>query len=395
MTRDPSHLGDAHNFGRRVTFTGARVHKPRTLLWEWLLLSGASPLRTLLDDAIDFLPDLAFTTPDAIGGGEVDRVALDPLSQTVDKARLASIVGRALALFSWLGLADLHWENLALGQDARGRVVFAPLDVELVLADLSMPTETKLLPDADPEVAGICQHACGVRRALRFLGKPVAPALVVGMAAAYLRTLALLDANAPAIAAVFARLPALRDTPIRVLLRGTDEYVRARSGGRAAPPLSPPLLDAEREQLARGDIPYFFRLYGSPAIHWFASADLARVEQLPLRGDVPRLEPLLRVEKGLRSPRRKKLREEGLFAVLGAFDHPSIKGRHEVDDLAVTFRGRTLVVEHAKEELETRRDLSAFVVSAYLPCRCGEVETVFVPEVTVCDAPPRGRRPRL
>jgi hypothetical protein len=26
--------------------------------------------------------------------------------------------------------------------------VFAPLDIEMILADLSLPTETKLLPDA-------------------------------------------------------------------------------------------------------------------------------------------------------------------------------------------------------------------------------------------------------
>jgi NADH dehydrogenase FAD-containing subunit len=33
--------------------------------------------------------------------------------------------------------------------DGRGRVVFGPLDVEIVLSDLSLPTGTKLLPDAD------------------------------------------------------------------------------------------------------------------------------------------------------------------------------------------------------------------------------------------------------
>ena len=40
----------------------------------------------------------------------------------------------------------------------------------------------------------------------------------------------------------------------------------------------------------------------------------------------------------------------------------------------------------ADEELESRRDLSAFVGSVYLPCRCGEVHSVFVPAVTVCEA---------
>ncbi len=388
------HLGDAHNFGRRVRLGETRIRKPRPLLWEWLVLAAESPLRTLLDEraerdglgpeAFGFLPDLAFSSPHAREGGEVERIALAPLAAPTDEGKraLARIVGRALALFTWLGVSDLHWENLVLGQDDRGRMVFAPIDVEMILADLSLPTETKLLPDADPEVAAVCRHACGVRRVLPYLGKPVPAEHVVAMAGAYRRTLAFLDRHASAIADVFARLPGLRETPIRLLLRGTDEYVRARSA-----PLWPPLLDAEAEQLARGDIPYFFRLYGRPGIHYYADEALTRMERLPLDGDVPQLDPILQVSRGLRSPSRKKLREEGLFAVLGAFDHPGITGRHESDELAVIFGARTLVVKPRKgEELETRRDLRAFVGSVYLPCSCGEVGTVFVPPVTVCEA---------
>jgi hypothetical protein len=394
-----SQLGDAHNFGRRVRLGRGRVTKPRTLLWEWLLLCAESPLRRRLDElgaregieheAFGFLPDLRFSAPHAREGGEVDRVELAPLSarSARSKRALAEIVGRALALFSWLGLSDLHWENLVLGVDARGRVIFAPLDVEMILADLSLPTETKLLPDADPEVAEVCRHACGVRRALPWLGKPVPAELLVAMAGAYRGTLEILDRHAPAIAEVFAALPGLRETPIRVLLRGTDAYVHAAT----APPW-PPLLDAEAEQLARGDIPYFFRLYGRAGIHYWADEALTRAERLPTRGDVPQLEPLLRVSRDLRSPSRRRLREDGLFTVLGAFDHASLRGHQAGESLAVRFAPRTLKVTLSDgEELETRRDTSAFVGSVYLPCRCGEVRTVFVPAVTRCVARPARR----
>jgi hypothetical protein len=282
-------------------------------------------------------------------------------------------------------VADLHWENLVLGVDNRGRVVFAPLDIEMILADLSLPTETKLLPDADPEYAAVCRHAAGVRRVLPYLGKPVDPADLVVMASAYLGTLAFLDRHARAIAAVFAGLPELGEMPIRVCLRGTEEYVRARPEA-----LWPPLLDAETEQLARGDIPYFFRLYGRPGIHWFGNRELTRIERLPLEGDVPQLDPALDVSRGFRSPSRKKLREDGLFTLLGAFDHPSFAGKHESDGLEVTFRRRSLVVKlPGGEELESRRDLRSFVGSVYLPCRCGEVFSVFVPEVTACEGAAR------
>ena len=395
----PVHLGDSHNFGRRVTLRARRVHKPRAIVWEWLLLGSDSPLRKLLGDAaakdelgegaFDFLPDLAFfpASPSfAADGGDVERVVLEPLATRIDavgRRRLAEIAGRAIALFAWLGVSDLHWENLVLGRTKQDRWIFAPLDVEMILADLSLPTETKLLPDADPEYAAICRHASGARRLLPYLGKPVAANDVLAMAGAYLRTLAFLDRNAPAIAGAFAALPALRDAPIRVCLRGTGDYLRARSE-----PLWPPLLDAEEEQLARGDIPYFFRLYGRPGIHYFADPTLRAVKRLPLRGDVPQLDPILPVSRALRSPTRAKLREEGLFTLLGAFDHAGLAGPCGIDGLAVDFKARAIVVKHEGDELHARRNLSAFVGSVYLPCTCGEVATVFVPPVTVCEASP-------
>ena len=392
-------LGDSHNFGRRVSLSGGRVHKPRTLVWEQLLLGAESPLRRLLDEAADkdglgpdafgFLLRLAFFPSPSGPGGEVERAELEPLPEalsTDERRTLAGIVGRSLALWSWLGVADLHWENLVLGLDKRGRMIFAPLDIEMILADLSLPTETKLLPDADPEYAEICRHACGVRRVLPYLGKPVSAPDLVAIAAAYARTLAFLGRHAARIADVFTSLPGLRETPIRVCLRGTDEYVRARTE-----PLWPPLLEGESEQLARGDIPYFFRLYGKQGIHSYADASLTRLATLPLHGDVPQLEPLLSLSKGLRAPSRKRLAEEGLFTVLGAFDHPGLDGHHAQDGLAVTFKRRSLVVTLPDgEELTSRRNMSAFVGSVYLPCRCGEVRSVFVPPVTTCEA---ARRP--
>ncbi len=385
-------LGDSHNFGRRVTRRGDWIHKPRTVAWEWLLLSAASPLRRLFDeaaagdplgaDAFSFLPDLAFDPPaPSVEGGAVASVALAPLPTTLPGGALAEVVGRSLALWSWLGVADLHWENLVLGLGARGQLVFSPLDVEQVLADLALPTETRLLPEADPDYADLYRHAAGVRRVLPALGKPVAGADVVAIAAGYHAMLGFLERHAQSIAGVFTALPWLREAPIRVFLRATGDYVRARTE-----PVWPPLLDAEAEQLARGDIPYFFRLYGRPGIHWYPEPDLVRRARLPLHGDVPQLDPLLQLSRGLRSPNRAVLGEQGLFTVLGAFDHPGLTGTHRAGGVAVTFRSRSLVVEVDGEVLETRRNLSAHVGSVYLPCTCGEVASVFVPAVTSCAA---------
>ncbi len=394
MTLVPTHLGDAHNFGRRVSRREGRIAKPRTLVWEWLVLCAESPLRRLFNeaahrdglapDAFGFLPSLDFFHMQSLDEGEVEHVQLSPLPMPTEdgKRGLATIAGRAIALWSWLGVADLHWENLVLGLDDDGRVVFTPLDVEMILADLGLPTETKLLPDADPEYAEICRHACGIRRLLPYLGKPVEGADLVAMAGAYLGMLAFLDRHAGEIADVFASLPGLRATPIRVCLRGTGDYVRSGSE-----PVWPPLLDAENEQLARGDIPYFFRLYGRAGIHYYGDRALQLLKTLPSKGDVPQLDPMLQISRGLRAPSRMKLREEGVFTLLGAFDHTGLRGQHASDALTVTFRARSLIVNlPSGDELESRRNLRAFVGSVYLPCRCGEVRTVFVPSVTVCEA---------
>jgi hypothetical protein len=393
MTRPRQELGDSHNFGRRVTLGAERVAKPRTLLWEWLLLAGESPFRRLLErtaradglapETFAFLPSLGFFRARSGRGGEVERIVLTPLGKPSSESRvaLAAIGGRAIALFSWLGVSDLHWENLVLGLDARGRPIFTPLDVEMIFADLALPTETKLIPDADPEYAAICRHAAGIRRLLPYLGKPLAAPELLSMLGAYHATLAFLERHTSAIAEVFSAVPGLREAPIRICLRGTEEYVRA---GRE--PLWPPLLEAELEQLERGDIPYFFRLYGRRGIHYYANPELTQLKSLPQKGDVPQLDPILQLSRGLRSPSRKQLRDDGLFTVLGAFDHAALRGRYRSEaGLEVSFGARSLLVKlPSGEELRSRRNLSAFVASVYLPCRCGEVRTVFVPAVTRC-----------
>jgi hypothetical protein len=387
------HLGDSHNFGRRVSVNGKRVLKPRTLLWEYLLLDADSPLRKLLRSAaledglspesFEFLPSLKFPGPLGPSGGEVERLSLEPLGRlsAAKRRELAAIFGRALALFSWLGIVDLHWENLALGADRRGRLIFGPLDVEMLFSDLSLPTETKLLPDADPEYAELCRHAAGARRLLPYLGKPVPGAQLVAMAAAYHAALVFLERHAPRIARTLRGVPGLRDAPLRVLLRSTGEYLQPPEA------LWPPLLDAERQQLARGDIPYFFRLYGRRGIHYYGDAGLTVLERLPLRGDVPQLDPILQLSRNLAAPSRKTLREDGLFTLLGAFDHRGLDGSMADDDLSLRFGARSLVVQlPSGEELRAGRDLSAFVGSLYLPCSCGETRSVLVPPVTVCES---------
>lgn len=388
----PQPLGDSHNFGRHVVERDGRMVKPRTVFWEWLFLSAESPLRQALvlaaersrlsSQYFDFLPDLKFANTRAREGGEVEKLELEPLPElsSEEKLELAGIVGKSLAFWSYFGVADLHWENVALGRNAQGRMILTPLDIEMVLADLSHPTDTKWIPDADPEVADVCRHAAGVRRVLPYLGKPIGIEHMMRIAREYVRMLEVLGKQTKDIAAVFAQIEDLKDIPIRVCLRGTDEYMQDDIDS-----LWPPLLDEEMEQLDRDDIPYFFRLYNQPGIHYFSNPELTEYDTLPTEGDVPQLEPLLQISKDLRSKLRKTLREEGLLTVLGAFDHKSFKGVQMLDGLEISFQKKTLIVKYPDgEEIEAHRDLSDFVGNVYLPCRCGEVLSVVVPRVTSC-----------
>jgi hypothetical protein len=325
-------LGDPHNFGRRVELRGGFVHKPRTVVWEWLMLSKASPLRRFLGSEFDFLPELAIDRRRGI----VERLQLQPLRGRKDE--LASVVGKSLALWAWLGVADLHWENMALGVQ-RGRLVFGPLDIEMMFGDMRLPTQTKLIPEADPEYGEELRHAAGVRRALPHLGTPIEAAHLVAIVTAYRATLDFLDRSTREIARIMAPF----DAPIRVLLRATSDY------GKTPVPW-PPLLDCEAEQMARGDVPYFFRLRGKRGIRWFTDARLRTMGIVPAD-----TEPLL--PRTLRSPSRRVLREQGTLAVIGAFDHPSLTGTHG----PITLGKRRIVFE----DLECPRNLRAIVGSVY------------------------------
>jgi hypothetical protein len=329
-------LGDPHNFGRRVELRGRVIHKPRTVVWEWLMLSKASPLRRFLGREFDFLPSLAIDRR----RGVVERLQLQPLRGRNDE--LAAIVGQSLALWAWLGVADLHWENMALGRDAEGRVVFGPLDIEMMFGDMRLPTQTKLLPEADPEYGEELRRAAGVRTAVAHLGAPIRGEHLVAIVRAYRATLDFLDRNTKTI----ARIVSPFDAPIRVLLRATSDYAKK-------PVPWPPLLDGESEQMARGDVPYFFRLRGKRGIRYFTDASLRVMGFAPAP-----TEPLL--PRSLRSPSRRVLREQGTLAVIGAFDHPSLTGTHGPITL-----GKRIVFEDTGDEIECPRNLRAIVGSVY------------------------------
>ena len=62
----------------------------------------------------------------------------------------------------------------------------------------------------------------------------------------------------------------------------------------------------------------------------------------------------------MRSPSRRVLREQGTLAVVGAFDHPSLTGKHGPLTL-----GKRIVFEDGGDVMECPRNLRAIVGSVY------------------------------
>ena len=178
-----------------------------------------------------------------------------------------------------------------------------------------------------------------------------------------------------AIADVISSLPDLRETRSHLLAR-TEAYVLASEDfGRRA--------EAEVSTGTR-DIPYSSACMDARIT---TTATTRSARERSLSRDVPQLDPILSLARGPARSVSQSWREEGLFLLLSAFDHPALTGRHTSDELEVSFGGRELVIKlPSGEELRSARDLSAHVSSVYLPCRCGEVRSVFVPSVTVCEA---------
>lgn len=324
--------GDSHNFGRHVVVGERWVHKPRAILWEWLVLSAESPLRTLLAEAatrdglgalFDFLPDLAFTTPEARDGGQVERVVLEPLRRPSPPTSAASSRASSAALSPCSGRAQHIQSALGEPRDRRRRARAGGVRAPRRRDDprrLRPPDRDQAPARPRPRSTRRCastRAACGA--CCPGSASPSTPATWSRWPPRTARCSPSSTATPPRSPPCSPRSPRSRPR------RSVCACAAPRSTCARAEPLWPPLLAAESEQLARGDIPYFFRLHGARGIHWFADTSLTEVARLPLEGDVPQLDPILPLARALRGKHRKKLRE-GLFTRDGAFDHPEPEG---------------------------------------------------------------------
>ena len=346
MTRPYQQLGDSHNFGRRVSLRDGRVAKPSAVLWEWLLLCGQSPLRRLLAecaasdglgrDAFAFLPTLEFFPGDEPVGGEVEQVRLQPLEPlgAPEKRKLAQIVGRSLALFELAGR-----RRSALGEPgARSRR--ARPDRFRSARRRDDPGRS-VVADRNEAAAGRRSRVRaglpargGVRRVLPYLGKPVAAPELLAMAGAYRGNARVSRAPRGSHRRRLWQAAGAAQTPARVLLRGTEEYVHARFDARCGRRCSRPSRSSWRAAT-------FPTSFGSTASAAFTTTPIATLTQLDAaaaarRCTAARPDARRRARTAL-AVAHSSCASEGLFTLLGAFDHPSLRRHAASDELSVTF----------------------------------------------------------
>lgn len=268
--------GDSHNFGRRVAAgPSGRIEKPRCIEWERLFL-GDSSLRKVLagifrtsgaPDPFELIPTLNFLRTDGKDfSGSVERLQWRPKSLKITETICAQI-GALIGLTSWFGMGDLHRQNIAFGSLLDGRPVCAPLDIECLFVDHQLPAQSRLIgyaKDAGPR--------CGLAEFQELIAEAGHPGpFVAAVVHGYIGAMAALTEQERAVASALIEEPGISRWPIRTILRDTSEYLSLLDGSVRPEAVTPNLLPSEISQLARGDVPYFYREAASQEHRWLTS----------------------------------------------------------------------------------------------------------------------------
>lgn len=346
--------GDPHNFGRRVTKTAdGWFYKPRTVFWERLVLEATSPLRQAVDhlfasksrvSPFASVPTLRFLdcSDEGPGAGRVEGLFVDPLSTNPAPGELEQ-AGALTGFLTWAGATDLHAQNMATGRWG-GRFVFAPLDVEGLFHDHQLVSQTTLLPSqtTPPEDCGLAA----------LLASEKSGDGSVALLSGYLSAFSLLSAAERDLGAqVIGHLPA--EVPCRLLVRATAAYAEALRSG-----VPSDYAASEKEQLARGDVPYFFRRHHSEVpLYWKSQWETAPAV-IPAIGPADRFE-LRRVVPGqglAPSPARfgDTALKAGSLQLARAFD-PGESGQWSSGGCTLRADKQTLTIEWRGESWQAKR----------------------------------------
>ncbi len=262
-------LGDPHNFGRKVTLLGnGLIQKPRSLLLESIFLNSESKFRQSFDTKIvnffqheisdSVFPNLNFSKLyPPIYDGEVTKVFVEPVHEITSEILIK--MGIIIGFCSFYGIGDLHDQNMVFGKIPNSKqIICSPLDVESIFSLCRLPSQTLLIPSKYATF-----EACGLNAPLRLLSSIIEKRHeeVTKIVYGYIKTIDLLKSDFVLNNLLISSLPL--DTPIRVIIRNTQDYYNFFKNQ-----LEYQFTMAERAQLERGDIPYFYRIIFKKDIMW-------------------------------------------------------------------------------------------------------------------------------
>lgn len=234
--------------------------KPRPIYWEHLFFGRESPLAVHFSAQGKFgrkISDYIFNLETQI---ENDWLGYSKAVHTADKVTVTEehfySFGVILAYCYFFGIRDLHRFNL----------IFTPshlqvIDAEVVLTNLTLPNETLLLPFKD-----IAFDLCGLSH-LAATVEAISEENKLRIFEGYFDACAIFHRNQRSL---FDTLnSSVKNVPVRVIIRNTKEYRKHLTGKEKITDL----FFEESEQLARGDIPYFFKRPGSTALYWISDEE--------------------------------------------------------------------------------------------------------------------------
>jgi hypothetical protein len=171
-----------------------------------------------------------------------------------------------MALMVWFGIGDLHRDNVALGYDESNRLIFCPLDIEMIFDDLHLVSQTILIPPHELQ-----KEKAGLHLARKLLRAVAPDEYIFELISNFVEMVRELDRQEQDILGRFVNCKEFLRSPIRVIPRATQEYRDHLMSG--ATPSEIPYFKSEQEQLMRNDIPYFFRFADSDKVLYFSTAE--------------------------------------------------------------------------------------------------------------------------
>ena len=210
-------------------------------------------------------PDLLSGNVEILQISRLDRIEIDDFES----------IGSLFGLLVWLGVTDLHRENFRWGFDHNSKFLFAPIDVESIFEEVVLPSQTLLVSETLGD-----QYACALDSFLTeyytIINETGLGSEVSAFAFGYATMLKLLNANKEVIQNSILENSNSYQVPIRVIPRSTQQYVdilRNYSNEQ-------PLFECERSQLARSDIPYYFRFLNENHIYYYSRPHIKSISSI-------------------------------------------------------------------------------------------------------------------